>query len=421
MTPSGASWAAQVKRWAGGLSWRRDVLPAVIVLAVQLGGQAAEDWHRQTAHLAGPAAARWLLLVAGPLALLERRRHPVAVLWVTFAITLFPAPNFAYLSLIVAFFVAATTGHRRAAWLAIVLGFGWAILSRLVDGHGFPPLTDTVVLACWLAVLVIAAEAWRMRTERVADARAVRQLEERRRISEERLRMARDLHDVIGHTMSVINVQAGVGLDLMDSHPEQAAAALAAIKAASKDALDELRTMLVALRQDGEQAPRSPASGLERLPELIELSRAAGLPVTTEITGEPRPLPAAADLAAYRIIQESLTNVTRHAGRATAVVRLTYQPDDLRIDVIDDGRGAPPGSSVPAGSSGNGSSGSSGNGSSGNGIAGIGIAGMRERVSALGGSLDAAPRPGGGFTVTAHLPLGESGASRGTTRETPAR
>ncbi len=403
-------------RWASGLSWRRDVMPAVVVLVVQLGGQAAEDWHRQAVHQAGPAAVRWALLVAGPLALLERRRHPVAVLWVTFAITLLPAPNFAYLSLIVAFFGAATTGHRRAAWLAIVLGFCWALLSGPAYGHAFPPLDTILVLACWLAVLVLAGEAWRMRSERVADARAARELEERRRISEERLRMARDLHDVIGHTMSVINVQAGVGLDLMDSRPEQAAAALAAIKTASKDALDELRTMLVALRQDGEQAPRSPASGLDRLADLLELSRAAGLPVTTEVTGEQRPLPAAADIAAYRIIQESLTNVTRHAGRATAVVRLAYRPDELRIDVIDDGRGIPPASTVPAGD------GNSGDGASGgNGISGSGISGMRERAAALGGSLDAAARPGGGFAVTAHLPLGDHGASRGTTQGTPPK
>lgn len=407
MRRRGTGLAAPAVSWASGLSWRRDVMPAAVVLVIQLAVQAAENSHRHGIHAAGPAALHWALLTAGPLALLERRRHPVAVLWVTFAITVFPAPNFAYLSLIVAFFGAATTGHRRAAWLAIVLGFGWAVLSRLAYGNGFPPLDDVLVLASWLAVLVIAAEAWRMRSERVADARAARQLEERRRISEERLQMARDVHDVIGHTMSLINVQAGVGLDLMDSRPEQARTALAAIKTASKDALDELRTMLGALRQDGEQAPRSPAPGLDRLADLVELSRAAGLPVTTEVTGEQRPLPAAADLAAYRIIQESLTNVTRHAGRARAVVRLAYRPDELRIDVIDDGHGSASAGPVPAG-----------NGNSG---AGSGIAGMRERAAALGGSLDAAPRPGGGFGVTARLPLGEDGASRQAAPGTGAR
>ena len=150
--------------------------------------------------------------------------------------------------------------------------------------------------------------------------------------------MARDLHDVIGHNISLINVQAGVGLDLMDTHPEQARAALAAIKTVSKDALDELRTMLAALRQGDEDAPRAPAPGLDRLDELVELTRAAGIPVTVQTVGEARPLPAAVDLAAYRIVQESLTNVARHAGPATATVRLTHGPDGLDIEVCDDGQ-----------------------------------------------------------------------------------
>ncbi len=202
--------------------------------------------------------------------------------------------------------------------------------------------------------------------------------------------MARDLHDVIGHNISLINVQAGVGLDLMDTHPEQARVALAAIKASSKDALDELRTMLVALRQTGEEAPRSPTPGLARLPELIKVTRAAGLSVVTEVAGDPMPLPTPVDLAAYRIIQESLTNVARHAGPATATVRLTYERDTLVIEIADDGDTQRVNAVLPFG-------------------AGSGIPGMRERATALGGRLDAEPRPGGGFAVTARLPLGVPG------------
>src|SRR5262249_44156935 len=158
-------------------------------------------------------------------------------------------------------------------------------------------------------------------------------------VSEDRLRMARELHDVIGHHMSLISVQAGVGLDLMDSRPEQARASLAAIKAVSGEALDELRAMLLALRQPGEAPPRAPsaAPGLSRLADLAGLTQAAGLPVTIEETGPVRPLPVNADLAAYRIIQESLTNITRHARATRATVRLAYSDGGLDIEVTDDG------------------------------------------------------------------------------------
>jgi signal transduction histidine kinase len=178
-----------------------------------------------------------------------------------------------------------------------------------------------------------------------------------------------------------------VALDLMESRPEQARGALTAIEGASRDALDELRTMLAALRRDGEDAPRSPAPGLARLHELMELTHAAGISVTVLTVGDRQPLPAAVDLAAYRIIQESLTNVARHAARSTATVRLAYDPDGLDIEVSDDGRS-------PAA-----------NGSSSRPGTGNGIAGMRERAVALGGRLEAGPDPGGGFVVTTHLPF----------------
>ena len=293
----------------------------------------------------------------------------------------------ANLSLIVAFFLAATSGHRRAAWVVIVVGYISSVwLAPLAYGNPVGSLTFALALAGWLAVLVIAAEVVRLRRERTIETRATRALEARRRASEERLQMARDLHDVIGHNISLINVQAGVGLDLMDTHPEQARAALAAIKTVSKDALDELRTMLGALRQGDEDASRAPAPGLDRVDELVELTRAAGIPVTVQTVGEARPLPAAVDLAAYRIVQESLTNVARHAGPTTATVRLVHGTDGLDIEVRDDG-----GATVANGSSGG---------------TGSGIAGMRERADALGGRLEAGPRPGGGFAVTAHLPFG---------------
>jgi signal transduction histidine kinase len=204
--------------------------------------------------------------------------------------------------------------------------------------------------------------------------------EARRRAGEERMRIARELHDVLAHNISLINVQAGVALHLMDEQPGQSRTALQAIKQASNDALGELRSVLDVLRQGEEQPPRSPATGLAQLGSLVAGVQATGLEVRTRVEGVPRPLPAGTDLAAFRIVQESLTNVTRHAGPATATVLVRYGDRELTVQVDDDGRG--PGASGP----------------------GNGIRGMRERVAALDGELTAGPRPGGGFRVEAHLP-----------------
>ena len=383
--------------WVRGLRRRQDLaLPAVLAV-IQLGATFAATRHL---HKAGEQVVPgvWLLLAAGPAALAFRRRFPVAVLWLTFAAVLGPpAARFAYLSLIAAFFTAVTSGHRRAAWTVLASGFAGSLWLTpwLWDRPGFT-LEGALLLGGWLAMLAVAAEAVRIRQDHRAQAQAARRAEARRQASDERLRMARDLHDVIGHTISLINVQAAVGLDLMDERPEQAREALTAIKAASHEALDELRIMLAALRHAGEnqtaekeEAPRAPAPGLSRLPELADLARAAGLSVVTEVTGPPQDLPAAVDLAAYRIIQESLTNVARHAGPVTAFVRLGYRPGRLEVSVTDTG---PAGRLGPAGAG-----------------SGSGIAGMRERAAALGGHVEAGPRPSGGFGVTARLPLPSAG------------
>jgi len=387
---AGRSWLS-----LGDLEWRRDLALPAVLLVLQLAGAATLGaGHR--GHPAHFGAADWILLVVGPLALTLRRRYPVAVLWVAFAATLTPSGAWTEnLSLITAFFIAAIGGHRRAAWVVILVGYACSVwLAPLAYGNPAGSLPFALALLGWLAGLVLAAEVVRLARERAAGTRAARELDARRRASEERLRMARDLHDVIGHNISLINVQAGVGLDLWDSQPEQARAALAAIRAVSRDALDELRTMLAALRQADQAAPRAPAPGLDRLPELMAMTTAAGLSVRSEIAGEPGPLPAAVDLAAYRIIQESLTNVARHAGPASASVRLAYEPGGLGIEVSDNGRAAAAGGQAAA---------VSGTAPPG---AGTGIAGMRERAAAVGGRLEAGPRPGGGFAVTARLPLG---------------
>src|SRR5260370_614028 len=245
------------------------------------------------------------------------------------------------------------------------------------------PLVLLPLQPTWAA---ITPGTWPLfRAERAAATRVSRQIDQRRHQSEERLRVARDLHDVIGHNISLINVQASMGLDLIDSQPEQARAALSAIKSASKEALEELRTMRTTLLHDDDDAPRSPVPGLDRLPELIELTRAAGLTVEVEITANAPLLPAAVQLAAYRIIQESLTNVARHAGQARVTVRGTYDDADMHVEIDDDGK-APSGGGSALGP-------------------GSGTTGMRERATALGGNLSAGFRRGGGVRVSARLPV----------------
>ena len=376
--------------WPRTLSLRRDLALPLVLLAVQLTAAATIEgrWHLfSPPRSLGPVD--WVLLVAGPVALVARRRHPVLVLWVTLATTFAPSgTGLTHVSFIVAFFVAATTGQRYQAWLALALTFVWTIWLAPLAYRYAVPANDALALAGWLLAVAIAAEATRIRGERAAVTRASRQLDQRRQQSEERLRVARDLHDVIGHNISLINVQASMGLDLMDSQPEQARAALTAIKAASKEALQELRTMLTPLRGDDDVAPRSPAPGLARLPELIELTRAAGLGVEVEITGTAPPLPAAVHLAAYRIIQESLTNVARHAGRARVTVRVSYDDADVRVEIDDDGTASAEGPAAIR--------------------TGSGITGMRERATALGGDLSAGFRRGGGFRVSARLPVRSS-------------
>ena len=235
-------------------------------------------------------------------------------------------------------------------------------------------------------VMAVAAYMWQLHVREVEQRaeEAVRTKDEaaRRRAMEERLRIARDLHDSLTHSISVIQVQAGVAVHLAGKRGEQAPPSLLAIQEAATDAARELRTTLSVLRseEDGD------CSDLGQLDSLVARARAAGLPVTVTVTGTQRALPPEADQAAYRIVQEALTNVSRHAGRACARVHLHYSPDALSVQVDDDGAGA--GTSTGPRSAG----------------PGLGLIGMRERVTALGGRLHAGPRDGGGFQVYAELP-----------------
>lgn len=342
----------------------------------------------------GLGALGILLLALGPAALVLRRRFPVAVLGFVLATTLgyllldYPRGPI-FFALIVAFVTAVMTGHRVAAILALVAGyFSFLWLPYLVGVEQAPTWAHALGLGAWLLVLLTVAEVARGRREQAIESARARGEEARRRASEERLRIARELHDVLAHNISLINVQAGVALHLIDERPEQARTALAAIKQASNEGLNELRSVLDILRRDQEDPPRSPTFGLARVDDLVSRTEAAGLSVSKYVDGTPRSLPAEVDLAAFRIVQEALTNVTRHAQGAHATVRVGYGENDLTIQIDDDGRGMPTTLS-PGGS---------------------GIRGMSERAAALGGELEAGPRAGGGFRVVARLPLREDGS-----------
>jgi signal transduction histidine kinase len=279
-----------------------------------------------------------------------------------------------------AFLTAVAAG---AAYFLITLGFPSQFHVR---AEARPELRVALLLPALLLVTMFLGGAAKAQSEHMAEMMKVRAErakakaeQERRQASEERLRMARELHDVLGHHLSLINVQAGVGLHLMNNRPEQAREALTAIKTASAEALREVRAVLGVLRPEEEAAPRQPALGLDRLDEL---TADAGLPVTATVSGQRRPLPAEVDRAAYRIVQEALTNVRKHAApEATAEVTVDYAADGLHLSIRNDGTAT----AEPAGD-------------------GSGIAGMRARAEALGGRLQAGPVATGGFLVTAVLP-----------------
>jgi signal transduction histidine kinase len=338
-----------------------------------------------------------------------RRRYPVAVLAITLASALTAAglgASVVWLALIVAFFTAVLARKRAAAIASLIIGYlGATWPPWRIDQRGHSSLTMALGLAAGLTFLLLVAELIRNRNQRAADAQRRRDEQLRRRASEERMRMARDLHDVVAHNIAVINVQANTALHLMDRQPERARTALSTINDVSKQALVELRSVLGVLRDVDGAAPRSPAPGLAQLSDLVDLATAAGLTVRVEEDGQPGPLPADVDLSAYRIIQEALTNTARHSGGTQATVRLGYAGHGLALAVDDDGQ-LPARGSSPAGGSSR-ASGSSPARGSGNGGSGNGIAGMTERATALGGTLQAGPRPGGGFQVRAWLPLPE--------------
>lgn len=383
----------------GPWGWVFDGATAVAVTAVLLAGAVAEANGTSHGHLiaAPPPVAAYALVAVAGLVLAARRRAPVTTLGVSLgAVVVYTGLGYvdgsAAVAPMIALFQVAATGRLRralilgAVTLAALVASAAAFQPSTLGTGGIPVFPFVIAAMVFAGVAVANRRAYVTSVEeRARLAEQSREEESRRRVDAERLRIARELHDVVAHSIAMINVQAGVAAHVIEDRPDQAKEALVAIKGASKDALRELRGILDVLRSTDDTDLTSPAPGLAEVEMLVDAANRAGLQAAVVTTGPPRVLPAVVDLAAYRIVQESLTNALRYAGPASVSVALSYQPDHLVVEVIDDGRGRP----EVAGAGG-----------------GHGITGMQERAAAVGGTLHAGARPQGGFAVRARLPAG---------------
>ncbi len=348
-----------------------------------------------------PDSLSLVLMVLGAAAIVFRRRDPMKVLAVTGtasvveSITADPRAPVA-MSAVIALYTVASTTDRPTTWrvglLTMTVLTGSAMLAGPLPWYA----QENLGIFAWTGMAATAGDAVRSRRafvdairERAERAERTREEEARRRVAEERLRIARDLHDVVAHHIALVNVQAGVAAHVMDKRPDQAKEALAHVREASRSALNELRATVGLLRQSGDpEAPTEPAPGLHRLAELVGTFHNAGLQVEVARADQGTTLPAAIDLAAYRVIQEALTNVQKHAGtEAKAEVSVVRVGPNIEITVLDNGPGQDGGPEEGGGH---------------------GLLGMRERVTAVGGDCTAGPRYGGGFRVHAILPVKSS-------------
>jgi signal transduction histidine kinase len=364
-------------------------------LAISVAGAVLADALLATAPTGGLAPVDYVLLLGGTLVLAARRHAPRTTLLITvigmvgYSLRVAPDPVVA-VPVLIALYTVVEAGHRLLAIAAAVPLVAGTVANSLANAQGRTPreaIQAAILPVGWFVAAVVAGEVSRHRgaylrqvEQRAADAERTREEVALRRAEQERLRIARELHDSLTHSISIIKVHAGVAVHLARKRGEPIPEALLAIQAASADATRELRDTLHVLRNENDG---SPSCGLPRLPELVAQTREAGLPVELNVTGQKRDLPAEVDRAAYRIVQEALNNVARHAGPATASVTIEHGQDAVTVRVDDDGGATTDTPLVP----------------------GVGLIGMRERVTALGGRLSAAPRPQGGFTVHAVLPL----------------
>lgn len=397
--PAGPPRVAGVSWWADARSWLRahprasDVALALVVLALGLTGQP----NPETGAAVPLTPAVVALLVLSCAALVVRKAAPVAVWAVTLgaatvSVVLVAGPAPAIVSTMVAVYTVATL-RRRILAVAVALLTPAALLAAYLGSAGTGlaanaayTLTAVSAMACAIGIAVKSGrEVLAAAEERARVAEQTREEEAQRRVTEERLRIARELHDVVAHHIAVINVQSGVARHLIASDPAAAAQALGHVREESAVVLAEMSTVLGLLRGDDETGAAQPAPGLAQVDVLVDSVRRSGTSVTVRTTGSPRPLAPGTDLAAYRIVQESLTNVGKH-GAGSASVAMDYRDDALVIEVVNE---LPPGDRAELADTG-----------------GHGLVGMHERVAALGGSLDAGARGDGRFVVHAELPVG---------------
>lgn len=415
-----ASGFARTQRWLREHPLALDGSLAATVLICMVIGSFADPYGQHGPRFGArtPEVRSVVLMTLVSAALVFRRSRPMGVLVFSGALSVIelimgdPAAPVAMAAVIALYTVGSRT-DRPTTWRVGVLTM--TVLTGTAMFFGSTPwyTQENVGIFAWTGMAAAAGDAVRSRRafihairERAERAERTREEEARRRVAEERLRIARDLHDVVAHHIALVNVQAGVAAHVMDKRPDQAKEALAHVREASRSALNELRATVGLLRQSGDpEAPTEPAPGLDVLDELVTTFRQAGLPVEVARADDGIRPPAAVDLAAYRIIQEALTNVQKHAGQSAraevSVIRVGFT---LEVTVLDNGiapdlRRVHPGDHPPAGPPHPRHHDHTPNGG------GHGLLGMSERVSALGGRLSAGPRYGGGFRVQAILPL----------------
>jgi signal transduction histidine kinase len=370
-------------------------IAAAVAIAICIAISASQESDAQD-----PDALAYALGLSIAALLLVRRRWPLGVFLVSSVVLVayhaldYPAIGLA-LPLVPAIYTAATAGHARAVIVVVVALELWALAWRtLEEGQSLVSAvgTQTLFEVSLVAAVLLLAEALRTRRAWMAEVQgrlrrteAEREREAERRVEQERLRIARDLHDVLAHTIAVIGVQADVAGEALTDSPEEARVALRTIREKSREAMAEIRATVGVLREARDGAPRSPSPGLAQLGELVGLAAGSEVQVEVSVTGAARPLPPVVDVAAYRIVQESLTNVLRHADATLASVVIRYEPDAVVVQVDDDGGSVANGAGAPDGH---------------------GLAGMSERAAAVGGSLEAGPARdrGEGFRVRAWLP-----------------
>ncbi|MFD5560593.1 sensor histidine kinase [Kitasatospora griseola] len=361
-------------------------------------------------HGVVPGLLTLLLAAASTAAVFFHRHHPRAVVAVTLVCTVALTATGLRLTaalawpLLTALYCLAVRTDRTTSFRASIASAVLLTAMTLVFGPD-GSIGERMSVLAWALLPGALGDSVRNRRAQLAAierraerAERTREEEARRRVADERIRIARDLHDVVAHHIALANAQAGIAVHLMDRHPDRAREVLSHLTDATGAALQELRATVGLLRRAEEPAPLEPAPGLDRLPDLINAFEQAGLPVRLTVAGEQRPLSPGVDLTAFRIVQESLTNVAKHARGADAEVTLAYTGSRLALSVAN-GRAA--GRPAPAALRQD-------------GPGGFGLIGMRERAVAVGGRLSADRRPDGGFQVTADLPL------RTGSRDTPA-